>query len=181
MLLFLFLFFLIPYIHTSCFERNTRERAKKKPQSSSVQQPVNQPPYRGFCATSVTCADSFQGVSFVDSTVCGAQLASMQCCVPPSEPVFCAAPHVNSKCLNSNEHRKADCVGGTFVQFVPSHLPPSPLLPFPIPLCLPPFCVSFSADVNILKIKIEAFVPVAQMMMFNVVFFHKMLGEIIKS
>lgn len=125
MLLFLLLFFLIPYIHTSCSERNTRKRAKKK--SSSIQQPANQRPYPGFCATSAACADSFQGVSFVDSTECGAQLSPMQCCVPPSKPIYCAAPHANSKCLNSNEHRKAECVGGTFVEFVLSHLP-SPFL-----------------------------------------------------
>lgn len=55
------------------------------------------------------------------SNACGAAAASsstFQCCIPPSKPIYCAAPHANSKCLNCNQNRKAECVGGTFVKFV---------------------------------------------------------------
>lgn len=137
-------------------------------------EPANQPYYIGFCATSVTCGDSFHGVSFVDSSnMCGAEAASSSptshCCISPSKPIYCAAPHANSKCLNSNENRKAECVGGTFVKFV---------FFFPFSLYFSPiphhhFFLSFANVYLYLSIKLAAFVLVAQMMMCNVVFFHK--------
>lgn len=113
------------------FRREEEEERKEKKRKETnfffsqkkKKEPANQPYYIGFCATSVTCGDSFHGVSFVvSSNTCGAEAASSsptsQCCISPSIPIYCAAPHANSKCLNSNENRKAECVGGTFVKFV---------------------------------------------------------------
>lgn len=176
MLLFLLLFFLIPYIHTSCSERNTRKRAKKNHHPFS-----NQPTSdltRVFVQRAQLAPTLFRAL--VSST---AQNAAPNC-------LLCSAVFLLRNQYTAQHHTQTPNVlipMNTAKQSVSealsssSFFPICPPLSFTVPLCRPPFCVSLSADVNILKIKIEAFVPVAQMMMFNVVFFHKMLGEIIKS